>query len=219
MKTIIAEIVQLQSNANDKAKPDWLTNPPPYLRAAAVESFEALEHINLWKWWKAGNPDFEQASMEMVDILHFVVSQEIINFKGDLAQTTDFLVEQFNVGLQDAIEHDDVDFETLNDAIEKMAGQFINREIHYATFILVTRMCGLSLTDLFTWYVGKNALNNARQALGYKAGTYQKIWDGKEDNVYLVEIINSADNNKPSDVSLYDHVYSELLRLYKHYNG
>ena len=65
----------------------------------------------------------------------------------------------------------------------------------------------------------KNALNNARQALGYKDGTYQKIWDGKEDNVYLVEIIETADESKASEKSLYDHVYSELLRLYQHYNG
>ena len=99
-----------------------------------------------------------------------------------------------------------------------MAGGFIERNIDYATFIFVTRMSGLSLADLFTWYIGKNALNNARQALGYKAGTYQKIWDGKEDNVYLVEIINSADTAKSSDISLYDFVYGELIRLYKHYN-
>ena len=45
MKEIIKEIVQLQSNANDKAKPDWLANPPPYLCAAGVKSFDTLEHL------------------------------------------------------------------------------------------------------------------------------------------------------------------------------
>lgn len=219
MKEIIKEIVQLQSNANDKAKPDWLSNPPPYLRAAAVESFETLEHISSWKWWKAAKPDFKQASMEMVDILHFIVSQEIINFNGDLEATSNFITEQFNVSDTDAIPQTDIDFDFLNDAIESMSGKFIAREIDYPLFILVTRMCGLSLEGLFTWYIGKNALNNARQALGYKDGTYQKIWDGKEDNVYLVEIIEAADESKASKTSLYDHVYSELLRLYQHYNG
>ncbi|WP_338853867.1 dUTP diphosphatase (plasmid) [Alteromonas macleodii] len=219
MKEIIKEIVQLQSNANDKAKPDWLANPPPYLCAAGVKSFDTLEHISSWKWLKAAKPDFKQASMEMVDILHFIVSQEIINFNGDLEATSNFITEQFNVSDTDAIPQTDIDFDFLNDAIESMSGKFIAREIDYPLFILVTRMCGLSLKGLFTWYIGKNALNNARQALGYKDGTYQKIWDGKEDNVYLVEIIEAADESKASETSLYDHVYSELLRLYQHYNG
>ena len=214
MNAIVKETVQLQSNANDKAKPDWLSNPPLYLRAAAVESFETIEHVSSWKWWKASNPDFKQASMEMVDILHFVISEQIIRFNGDLKATEECIVEQLQQTETDVIPQSEYDIEELNVAIETLAGKFIQREIDYQLFFKVTRMCGLSITDLFTWYVGKNALNNARQALGYREGTYNKIWNGKEDNVYLVDIIENKES-APVGVSLYDHVYSELLRLYR----
>lgn len=41
----------------------------------------------------------------------------------------------------------------------------------------------------------KQALNVVRQAFGYKEGTYTKNWDGQEDNVYMMELINRGESN------------------------
>jgi len=59
--------------------------------------------------------------------------------------------------------------------------------------------------------VGKNVLNFFRQDHGYKAGTYQKLWQGREDNEHLVEVLASLDMGAP-DYS--DLVYSGLLARY-----
>lgn len=39
--------------------------------------------------------------------------------------------------------------------------------------------------EWFKQYTGKNVLNVFRQDHGYKAGTYIKVWDGREDNEHL----------------------------------
>ena len=41
----------------------------------------------------------------------------------------------------------------------------------------------------------KQALNVVRQAFGYKEGNYVKNWDGQEDNVYMIELINRGESN------------------------
>ena len=51
----------------------------------------------------------------------------------------------------------------------------------------------------------KNVLNFFRQDNGYKEGSYRKEWNGREDNEYLVEIINGLEAEDPE--------YPEKLRL------
>ena len=49
--------------------------------------------------------------------------------------------------------------------------------------------CDMSWDELFAQYVSKNVLNFFRQDHGYKDGSYQKVWHGKEDNEHLVEVM------------------------------
>ena len=71
--------------------------------------------------------------------------------------------------------------------------------------------CEISWTELYCQYVGKNVLNMFRQDKGYKEGTYQKIWNGREDNEYLVEIIGSLDSSRSE---FKDEVYAALESAY-----
>ena len=43
---------------------------------------------------------------------------------------------------------------------------------------------------LFREYVSKNVLNHFRQDRGYKTGEYKKTWDGAEDNVHMVQLLD-----------------------------
>jgi hypothetical protein len=52
--------------------------------------------------------------------------------------------------------------------------------------------------ELYCQYVGKNVLNFFRQDNGYKAGTYRKLWGGREDNEHLVEIMQELDSTSTS---------------------
>jgi len=45
---------------------------------------------------------------------------------------------------------------------------------------------------LFEMYVAKNVLNKFRQDHGYKEGSYHKVWNGREDNEVLAEIIRAG---------------------------
>ena len=57
--------------------------------------------------------------------------------------------------------------------------------------------------DLFAQYVSKNVLNFFRQDHGYKDGSYQKIWHGKEDNEHLVEVmttLSATSDTYPTDL-------------------
>lgn len=57
-------------------------------------------------------------------------------------------------------------------------------------FVVLCDAVGLSFLDLYFQYVGKAALNRFRWNNGYADGTYVKIWDGREDNEWLTEILN-----------------------------
>ena len=62
------------------------------------------------------------------------------------------------------------------------------KALRRARFLACLRAVALDLPGLYRAYVGKNVLNAFRQDHGYKAGTYDKLWQGREDNVHLVEL-------------------------------
>jgi hypothetical protein len=52
----------------------------------------------------------------------------------------------------------------------------------------------LDFDALYRHYVGKNVLNFFRQDHGYKDGTYKKIWQGREDNEHLMDLLKQLDS-------------------------
>jgi len=60
-------------------------------------------------------------------------------------------------------------------------------------------------------YVGKNVLNFFRQDHGYKDGSYIKVWQGREDNEHLAELLSQLDSES---ASFKDQVYQELQTRY-----
>ena len=70
----------------------------------------------------------------------------------------------------------------------------------------------MSFDDLFKQYVGKNVLNFFRQDHGYKDGSYIKIWNGREDNEHLSDILNAAE---AIDADFAEQVYQKLEAVYK----
>ena len=58
---------------------------------------------------------------------------------------------------------------------------------------------------------GKNVLNFFRQDHGYQEGTYVKLWQGREDNEHLSELLESLDDTDPG---FPDAVYRALSARY-----
>ena len=67
--------------------------------------------------------------------------------------------------------------------------------------------CGVNLYSLYECYIAKNVLNRFRQNNGYKEGTYQKVWNGREDNTVMSEILSSG-------VTSIDEIYKALQSEY-----
>ena len=214
-KNQAATMLALQANVNAKVDPNWITARYPYLRAVAIEGAEAIEHHG-WKWWKKQDKDLSQLQMELVDIWHFILSEILLRNDDNQSTSLEYLLN----ALSDAnnlqlIELDNTAYK-LNETdlvtkLELLIAISIARRIDLGLFESIMRDCELTWTDLFCQYVGKNVLNMFRQDNGYKEGTYRKMWEGREDNEHLVEILESLDPDLPS---FKDEIYSALTNTY-----
>jgi len=191
-------MLTLQANMNAKVNPDWLNAGYPYLRAVVVEGAEAMEHHG-WKWWKKQDCDLEQLQMELVDIWHFTLSHILLEVKGnqDLAVKSLLLY----LGESKTIEFDSKTYIIkeldLLSKVELEIGLAVARRINIPLFESLLSDCKMDWKELFCQYVGKNVLNFFRQDHGYKEGTYDKHWDGREDNEHLVEVMTEIDSEHP----------------------
>src|SRR3546814_2425174 len=86
-----ATMLKLQDRLNSIINPQWISGGSRFLRAAFVESAEALEHHG-WKWWKKQTIDLPQVQMELVDILHFYLSHTLVSAGGSAADAALLLV-------------------------------------------------------------------------------------------------------------------------------
>ena len=187
-------MLELQSSMNAKVNPNWLTAGYPFLRATVVEGCEAMEHHG-WKWWKAHSLDLPQLQMELVDIWHFALSDFIIKSNGDFDNALSAVLlhgESNESILFDGKEYDVSKLDTVA-KLELMIGLATSRRFSVVLFAELLRDCKMDWDDLYRQYVSKNVLNFFRQDNGYKAGTYRKMWSGREDNDHLVEIIGTLD--------------------------
>jgi hypothetical protein len=186
-------MLELQAQMNAKVNPDWIKAGYPYLRAVVVESAEAMEHHG-WKWWKKQHCDLGQLQMELVDIWHFTLSHILLEHQGDRELSLLQLLQTATAG---PVRFDDRNYvlEEL-DLIEKLElniGLAVARRISLPLFAALLRDCKMDWQELYCQYVGKNVLNFFRQDNGYKEGSYRKLWDGREDNEHLVEIMQELD--------------------------
>lgn len=198
----LSVLIRMQDQLNKRTiGDDWVDEEQDFLLAAGMEAAEAIDHHG-WKWWKAGTPDMDQLRMELVDILHFVLSDTI---RIDL---TDELYRDFPV----LALHKNLPYILKRLAAECFADSDLNQVVYflYAAF----KAAGMSSDEIFKLYVGKNVLNAFRQNNGYKEGTYIKVWSGKEDNEYLTQILETTNIQSPT---VDDDVYRALTASYEIY--
>jgi len=203
----------LQDRLNALINPQWVGAGQRFLRAAFVESAEALEHHG-WKWWKKQEIDLPQVQMELIDILHFYLSHTLVQVQGN-AQHAALAVMQDLAGDPtvtldgQAYVLDRLDIPTL---LELIGGLAVCGRASYLTLQAAMQRCQLTWDDAFAQYISKNMLNIFRQDHGYKAGTYVKIWQGEEDNVVLARLLAQI---SPSQADFADALYARLERAYE----
>jgi dimeric dUTPase (all-alpha-NTP-PPase superfamily) len=203
----------MQDGMNKKVNPDWVAANNNWHRAIQVEAVEAIEHHG-WKWWKKQNCDMAQLRMELVDIWHFILSTVIQNTRGSIRFSTIEMISELNLS-QKSVQFDNQYYilakMSLLEKLDLLVGLSAAKRTSLALFDSLLSDCGMSWVELFKQYTGKNVLNVFRQDYGYKAGTYIKIWNGREDNEHLVEVLDIIDL---SVNNVHDELYQTLKSRY-----
>jgi dimeric dUTPase (all-alpha-NTP-PPase superfamily) len=201
----------MQDDFNKQVHPQWKEQNFAWHEAILVESAELLDHLG-YKWWKYQEPNVDQVIMEMVDIWHFamsfIISQSpnVVDFE-DLIDVIDGVEENYKV-LDAAEIRSDICEIVNNITFEDPYEQYFCVE----SFFAIWYGLGKNFNDLYKMYIGKNALNIFRQNNGYKDGSYVKIWNGREDNVFLTDYLERADINEQLMLNVLEH----LQDLYIH---
>jgi len=197
----IVQMLTLQDEMYTKINSQWREAGYEWHRAIWTECAELMDHYG-WKWWKKQTPDVEQIKLEIVDIFHFGLSILLIesNNNEDIALDIATELEQST---------NETDFKI---AIEKLAHKTLEtKSFAIKEFNTLLTLADMSPDELFQQYVGKNVLNFFRQDHGYKDGSYIKVWDGKEDNEQLADVLNKLDANS---VDFRNDVYKALEERY-----
>lgn len=189
-----------------------------WLRCIHMEVAELIDSTP-WKHWKNINaePDMNNIHVELVDIWHFLMSyvlQETNVPKAVSLVNTHCIYEAA----------DEIDVKLMVKEAEKLSylslaietgnmPSFSGIERFIDQFFRCCKISGLSFTWLQKLYIGKNCLNKFRQNNGYKEGTYIKEWNGQEDNVIMVSLLE-----KMEDVN-FQTLYEQLDNNYKELTG
>ena len=194
MRQALETMLSMQHRMNTRVHQDWINQNFEWYRAIWIECGELMDHYG-YKWWKKQDPDIAQVRLEVVDIWHFGLSAL---FHSDTE--IGVLAEEIASDLQRAGEAK-LDVRAATEALAMTSLQ--TRGFSVPQFAVLMQACNLSFDDLYRHYVVKNVLNFFRQDHGYKEGSYQKLWEGREDNEHLAELMETLDTQSgdfPSDV-------------------
>lgn len=210
LRNRLQSMLELQDGINSKIRPDWRGANNAWFRAIWTECAELIDHIG-WKWWKHQAPDLPQVHLELVDIFHFGLS-ELLQQHGSAQSAVNKLLETYLAygrRVASAVKNS----EDCIPLVESFAISVLTtRRFDLGAFCDLANAVHLEEETLYEMYVGKNVLNGFRQDHGYKSGAYIKIWDGREDNVWLVEFASGLDKHPASFAA---ELYQRLLKKYK----
>jgi len=187
MKQKLIAMLTLQDSLNRHINPAWVMAGYEWYRAIWVECAELMDHYG-WKWWKSQEHDRDQIRLELIDIWHFGLSAELVQHQGDIQKAAERMLSELEQEdtLSPAI--------VFKQAVDQLASHaLIHHSLRLPVFLQLLAEMDTSFDDLYRIYEGKNVLNRFRQDNGYKDGSYRKLWQGREDNEHLAEIMYSLD--------------------------
>lgn len=211
-KLALKTTLDLQDLMNKTVDPDWIAKHRNWELASLVEVGEAVAHLG-YKWWKKEDSDWDQAFIELVDILHFVSSRMIEQIAKETPEEVLFEdvlaeVQRFHDNadwLAANTKNKDEVFKFLMSLSNSLTEAYGTRRTDHQVYLLccLSVLMGKSAEELFTVYLAKNTLNIFRQKNGYKEGTYVKIWNGQEDNEVMWDLLKKDPELSTSFSGLY----------------
>lgn len=197
----INEMLSMQSALNEMTNgADWRSGKTAlgkvidWRRCIVMETAELIDSYP-WKHWKSvdAETDMENVRVELVDIWHFLLSLALENFSqeeaGELLNTAYESSQDQSLGDLSVIIQVEIHEAMMAKALIKTQVTDSYLLGLASAFFKSCQVAELEFEQLYQIYMAKNVLNKFRQDHGYKEGTYTKVWDGKEDNVVMFEII------------------------------
>lgn len=204
IKKLIQKMFEKQDELNVHTNGlDWKQNKNlKWYRAIWTECAELIDYTD-WKWWKKEDFKLDDIKIELIDIWHFIMSEMMKNTDIDTCVGT--TIENFKCLFE---KDNPVSPQEIQSRTEELAFFTLrNCKCCIEEFVKLCSSVNMDIEDIYKLYMGKNILNRFRQDFNYKKGTYKKIWNGKEDNFYLIQYINNIqeiDNNFGKKI--YDHL-------------
>jgi len=211
------ETIELQKTFNDQVAPGWRSQANAkdfnFWMAILDETVEVLGSRH-WKWWKDKDKlhtvDWDNVQLELVDIMHFVISiciqqnstsvlfSQLINL--EMNRPTRIRDEKFF----------DAFWEEFLTAV-----QYKNLPLVAVRAVEFWYRAGGTAESLMREYRVKYALNNIRQEFGYASGKYIKMWSDvrggySEDNVIARRLAEEF----PVDKDLIENIENSLREYY-----
>jgi len=221
IKTMLELQQQLNDATNGSGWEDGVTKnnkPIDWRRCMHLELAELIESYP-WKHWKNidAQPDYENIKIETVDIWHFIMSEALRIYKtdslGDIQKLSSDITSmpKYQKFISGETQNKLDNYEQIAVHEQMYKALFCDQSIDTIInqFFDIATVAKLNLEELYALYIGKNILNQFRQDNGYKDGSYIKVWNGKEDNVVMQEILENDANIAPKEL------YKELERHYK----
>ena len=208
-QTTMMELLKLQDKTNcGTISPEWKTAGHNWEIEVIAELGEAIESSN-HKWWKENKLDLDNIKVEIIDMLHFAFSADMTSFSIETIKSCrepkwDKTVEEFS---QDRF------VEGCKGILKAVGNKYssLNKTLITPSVLELANDVGMDLEEIRRMYIAKNALNLVRQQNGYKEGTYNKIWEGEEDNVKVMEYINQNPNDTMEKiVTIFDDLYKSM---------
>lgn len=185
-KSQLQQIVEMQILLNERTVSNWMAQDLDWDSAILVEVAEAVDSTD-WKWWKHGQTDLDNLRVEAVDLLHFLISKALNQYRD-----SDFVVKT----LLDISQHQKPNTLAAVEWLKQIALYTLENKVIKALQSLfgLFSVLDMDLTRVHQAYITKNLLNHYRQDRGYKdpAGDYLKIINGEEDNQVFARLVSNV---------------------------
>jgi len=183
-----------------------VTHNKPYLpwEAGIGEVIEMREHLGHVSTWRTSDESNDQAYLELVDVFAFALSGVIIQGMDSALQRLEDYNKWGNYNIFSIPELIHMLYSRFIDASEKRHGY---KDAIKICIELNNRLFGNSKETLYYIRLAKLELSKFRNSRGYNDPNieYFKNWNGKEDNVYLFDMIGKVE---------LDDIQAELGRIY-----
>ncbi len=183
MFNYLKQMYETQKELNTTLVSDWgvkLTTDN-WKTAILVETAEAIDSLD-WKWWKKQELDTDNLKVELIDILHFLLSLSYYSGKKNREEA----FRMFIIGNERGFSYRKYDKNTFLKELNLIPCTPLKMKFESVGFML--GKLGYNVEGVVGEYLTKEVLNLFRYNHGYKEGAYKKDWNGVEDNVVAFKL-------------------------------